>query len=242
MRTVRAKSLLFWLVIIIAFSVRILLSPNHVEAKDKGLIWAAMGEAEGKYEESYYKIEKEVKGDTYEYAEYIYTTRKNRSLIPSSQGSSESFFLHYTLFDVEAHDYQSRKHELNFTEIIPYWSRGFTYTIHLSDELDLISSLDLFLGLGFITFEKKIENVGTYDYKFGYDLSYGWSGQTAFKWDDLFFLGVRSLSKRNKITLDFGSEEHYGYLTHRRDILVFVGYTLSGREVDCRPTKYVACD
>ena len=242
MQIQKAKGLLFWVVIIIVFSIRVFLTPSSVEGTQKGLVWISMGEAEGKYEEDYYKIAKEVRGDTYEYTEYIYTTRKNRSLIPSSQGGSESFFLHYTLFDVDADDYQSRKHELNFTEIIPYWSRGFTYTIHLSDELDLISSLDLFLGLGLITFEKKIENVGTYDYKFGYDLSYGWSGQTAFKWDDLFFFGVRSLTKRNKITLDFGSDEHYGYLTHRRDILFFIGYTLSGREVDCRPTQYVDCD
>ena len=90
---------------------------------------------------------------------------------------------------------KNRQHKLNFTEVIPNWSRGYTYTIHLSDELDLLTTADLFLGLGIITFEKEIEGGAKYDHKFGYDLSYGWSLKAIFKYDDHFSLGGRAFKR-----------------------------------------------
>ena len=225
-----------------SFFLRIVLAPNATEGKERGLLWFGVGEAEGTYEEKYYGIDEEVKGSTFSYSEYQYLSRKNnRSLIPSSQGKSKSFFVHYTLFDPTAYDNEDRQHRLNFTEVIPNWSRGYTYTIHLSDELDLLTTADLFLGLGIITFEKEIEGGAKYDHKFGYDLSYGWSLKAIFKYDDQLFFGWESYAKNNRITLDYGSDQEFGYLTHRRDIIIFIGGTFSGSSPTCVETKYTPC-
>ena len=106
----------------------------------------------------------------------------------------------------------------------------------------MFTSADLFFGLGLVTFEKDIENVKKYDYKIGYDLSYGYSMNWLFKYDDNFFFGWRSLVKNNRITLDYGSDTNFGYLTHRRDILFVLGYTFVGKNPLCVDTQYVKCD
>lgn len=243
MRTQKIRTFLFWFVILIVFSLRLILAPDTTEANEKGMLWFGFGEAEGKYQEENYGIDKEVRGDTWEYSEYQYFSKKNNgSLIPSSQGASRSFFVHYTLFDPEADDKDGVKHKLNFTEVIPNWSRGYTYTIHLTDEIDLLTSADIFLGLGIITFEKEIETGEKYDYKFGYDLSYGWSLQASFKFDDNLFFGWRSFQKNNSITLQYEeSGKNNGYLTHRRDIILFIGGTFSGARPTCVETLYTKC-
>ena len=210
-------------------------------ANEKGLLWVGLGEAEGNYEENYFKIDENITGSTYEYNQYRYINFKNRGLIPTSKGKTKSFFLHYTLFDPTFEDYLKRKHKLNFTEIIPHWSRGYQYTVHLSKKLDMFTSADLFLGLGIIAFEKDIEDVGSFSHKIGFDLSYGYAMNWLFKWDDQFFFGWRSLVKNNRITLDYGSEADFGYLTHRRDILFVAGYTFTGADPLCVPTVYVPC-
>lgn len=220
----------------------IFIFPLTASAKSKGLLWFGLGSAEGTYEEKYYGIDDEVEGSTFAYAEYELESRKNnRSLIPSSQGKSKSFFIHYTLFEPTAYDNENRKHKLVFTEVIPNWSRGYTYTIHIGDELDLLTTADVFLGLGIITFEKEIEGGARYDHKFGYDLSYGWSLKAAFKYSDQYFFGWESYQKNNRITLDYGSEREFGYLTHRKDIIIFFGGTFSGSQPNCRETLYVKC-
>ena len=243
MQTYKTRPFLLWIVIIIAFSLRLFFAPDTTEGKEKGLLWFGIGEAEGTYEEKYYKIDEEIKGSTFSYSEYQYLSRKNnRSLIPSSQGKSKGFFIHYTLFDPTAYDNENRQHKLNFTEVIPNWSRGYTYTIHLSDELDLLTTADLFLGLGIIAFEKEIEGGAKYDYKFGYDLSYGWSLKAIFKYDDQLFFGWESYEKNNQIQLRYSDDEdNYGYLTHRRDIILFIGGTFSGSSPTCVETLYQKC-
>ena len=235
MRLIKGSRSLFFILFLLISSFEV------CSANEKGLAWFGFGEAEGHYEENFFKIDEEVKGQTYEYNQYRYLSVKNRGIIPSSQGKTKSFFIHYTLFDPEFQDYLDRKHKLNFTEIIPNWSRGYQYTVHLSKKLDMMTSADIFLGLGLITFEKEIERFGNYDHRIGFDLSYGYSMNWLFKWDDQFFLGWRSIVKNNRITLDYGSDEDFGYLTHRRDILFIVGFTFSGADPLCVPTVYVPC-
>ena len=211
----RFFSILFVIKIVFVFTTNTVFA-----AEKKGLLWFGLGTAEGKYEEDYFDIREGIEGTTFEYNEYRYSTQKQRSIIPNSSGSTKSFFVHYTLFDPSFTDSNQRNHKLTFTEIIPHWSRGYQYTVHLTDKLDMLTSADLFLGIGLITFEKQIENFGNYDHKFGFDLSYGYAMNWLFKYDDNFFFGWRSLAKNNRITLDYGSDTKYGYLTHRRDILL----------------------
>ena len=220
----------------------VITSPTIANGSEKGLLWGGLGEAEGSYQEDFYKINDEIRGTTLEYNEFRYITHKNRGIIPSSKGKTSSFFVHYTQFDPSFSDYLQRTHKLTFTEVIPYWSRGYQYTVHLSKKLDMLTSVDLFLGLGLITFEKEIENVGNYHHKLGYDLSYGYAMNWIFKWDDGIFLGWRSVLKNNEVRLDFGSEENFGFLKHRRDIMIILGGTFSGASPTCIPTKYVPCD
>tara|TARA_X000000950_G_scaffold228937_1_gene276591 strand:+ start:1986 stop:2657 length:672 start_codon:yes stop_codon:yes gene_type:complete len=219
----------------------VITSPTIANGSEKGLLWGGLGEAEGSYQEDFYKINDEIRGTTLEYNEFRYITHKNRGIIPSSKGKTRSFFVHYTQFDPSFSDYLQRTHKLTFTEVIPYWSRGYQYTVHLSKKLDMLTSVDLFLGLGLITFEKEIENVGNYEHRLGYDLSYGYAMNWIFKFDDMFFLGWRSILKNNEIRLDFGSEENFGYLTHRKDIMLVFGGTFSGSSPSCRDTLYVKC-
>jgi hypothetical protein len=238
----RHQGFCFWEIVLgIIVSVSFLL-PSVIRGEEKGLLWFGLGEAEGTYQEDFYEIDEEIGGATYEYNEYIYMTHSNhRSIIKNSSGKTKSFFVHYTSFDPSFRDSQQREHKLTFTEIIPHWSRGYQYTVHLSDKLDMLTSVDLFLGLGLITFEKKIENVGSYDHRLGYDLSYGYAMNWIFKFDDMFFLGWRSILKNNEIRFDFGSKENFGYLTHRKDIMLIFGGTFSGSSPSCIDTLYVKC-
>jgi hypothetical protein len=206
----------------------------------KKLLWFGFGESEGKYEEKFYEIDEEIKGYTLEYSEYQYFPKKSlRSLIPNSTGKTKSFFLHYTLFDIDIEDNQKRKHKLSFTELIPHWGRGYSYTVHMGDKINMHTSIGLFLGLGIITFKKEIENANTFDHKFGYDLSYGFSMNWIWFYDDRLFLGWRSVVKENRITLQMVNEN--GYLTHRRDIFLVFGGTFSGSAPSCVETLYVKC-
>ena len=238
----KRQRFIFWGIVLGIAAAVLALSPVILKANAKGLLWIGLGESEAKYEEQYFNIDEEVKGNSYEYMEYRYIAHKNqRSLIPYSSGISKSFFVHYTLFDPEIYDDQNRRHKLSFTEVIPYWSRGYTYTIHLSKKLDLLTAADIFLGLGLITFEKQIQNIGNFEHKFGFDLGYGWGLNAIFKYDENWFLGWRSVSLNNKITLDYGDTIDSGYLTHRRTIFLVLGYTFSGSEPDCVPTAYTPC-
>ena len=218
----------------------LLLLTGEALARNKGLVWVGLGEAEGKYEEDEYSLSGEVRGSTYEYQEFRYFEQKNqRSVIPYSTGVTKGFFVHYTLFDPDFEDEQDRKHSLSFTEIIPHWSRGYQHTLHLTKKLDWLNSAELFLGIGFIAFEKEIENLHKFEYKWGYDLSYGYAMNSMFKYDDNWFFGWRSLVKNNRITLEYN--ENQGYLTHRRDILFFIGTTFKGSSPSCVSTQYVKC-
>ena len=239
----KRQRFIFWGIVLGIIAAVLTLIPSVTKAEDKGLLWIGLGDAEGHYEEGYFSIDQEVEGVTYEYMEYRTSTQKSpQSLIKSSSGSTKSWFVHYTLFDPVFYDDEGRKHELSFTEIIPYWGRGYTYTIHLSDKLDLITSADAFLGLGFITFEKDIVGVQKFEYKFGFDIGYGWGLNAIFKWDDNWFFGWRSLDYlNNRITLDYGDSIGDGYLTHRRDILLVLGTTFSGSSPSCVPTAYQPC-
>ena len=217
-----------------------LITPLNLYGNTKSLLWIGFGEAEAKYEEDYYKIDKEIKGSTWEYAEFAYNAYKNhRSIIKNSTGWSKSFFLHYTLFDPKITDSENREHELSFTEIIPYWSRGYTYTIHATDKLNILNFAELFLGLGLITFEKEVVGSYNFSHKFGFDIGYGYSLNTFINWDDRWFFGWRSLVKSNRIKLEFSNEN--GYLTHRRDIMFIIGGTFGGSNPNCVPTAYTPC-
>lgn len=228
------------LVGIIGLLLFLIVTPSDTYSQEKGLVWIGLGEAEGKYQEDEYNIEEEVTGSTFEYNEFEYKTYKNhRSLIKSSQGATKSFFFQYILFDPIFEDEQDRTHSLSFTELIPHWSRGYTYILHMGSKLDWVNSAELFAGIGFITFEKEIENLYKFDYKWGFDLSYGYGLNSIFKYDDKWFFGWRSLVKNNRITLEYN--QNSGYLTHRRDIMLVFGGTFSGSAPSCVPTAYVQC-
>ena len=237
----KRQRFIFWGIVLGIAAAILTLTPVLLKAKNKGLLWIGLGESEGKYEEKYFNIDEEVKGASYEYMEYRAAQYPSHGLIKTSSGPTRSWFVHYTLFDPEIYDDQDRRHKLSFTEIIPYWGRGFNYTVHLSEKLSLLTSADLFLGIGLITFEKQVENVGSFDHKFGYDIGYGWGLNAIFVWDDSTFVGWRSLSKSNRIRLDYGESIDNGYLTHRRDIFLVLGYTFSGSSPSCVETLYVKC-
>jgi hypothetical protein len=218
----------------------LVLSTPMLRAEGKGLVWFGFGEAEGKYEEDYFSLDDEVKGEVFEYNEYSYYPRKNlRSLIPSSKGRTASWFVHYTIFDFDLEDKLLRDHRIALHEISTNLSRGYAYEVHLADQLSWVTSADLLVGLGFITFEKQISSGERFDYKWGGDLIYGYALNSFLWFDEGLYLGWRSIVLNNKITLEYGEEQ--GFLTHRRNILLIVGGTFSGREASCVPTAYVPC-
>jgi len=237
----KRQRFIFWGIVLgIALAV-LTLTPVLLKAKNKSLLWVGLGEAEGKYEEDLYQIESEVRGETWEYSEFSYFEQKNhQSLIPSSAGPTRGFFVHYTLFNPSFEDQEERTHDLSFTEIIPYWSRGYQYIVHIGKKLNWHTSVEAFLGIGFITFEKEIENYYKFDYKWGYDLGYGYGMNSFFSWDDgTWILGWKSSVHNNRITLEYN--ENQGYLTHRRNIMFFIGLNVKGQQSDCVPTAYVVC-
>lgn len=215
-------------------------TPLDANAQTKELIWIGFGEAEGNYQEDLHQFDEEIKGSTYEYSELEYEVIRDSGKLRTSPGQTKSFSLQYTSFDPVFIDQQGRKHFLSLTEITPYWSRGLTYIVHMGKTVDWVNSAELLLGIGFITFEKEVENLHKFDHKWGYELSYGYGMNSLFKFDEGWFFGWRSLVKNNRISLEYG--EDYGYLTHRRDILFIIGKTFRGTREICVPTAYVPCD
>ena len=230
---------------LLALLLALFLAQQSLSAQNrgKGLLWVGLGEADGIYEEEPYRLKEEVQGVTYEYNEQSTRLFKNlRSWIPSEQGRTDSFFVHWTTFDDSFTDDRFREHTISFTEIIPFWSRGFGYQINMGKKNAWLNIAELFLGVGLIGFEKTLDSYGQvyhFEYKYGFDVGYGWGLTSLWVYDDRLFVGWRSVLKNNRITLEYSEE--YGYLTHRRDWFLIFGGTFQGSRPSCVSTQYVKC-
>ena len=196
----------------------------------KILHWIGWGQAEGSYEEGRYGLKEEVVGIDYEYTEFIFEP-------VGGSGQVGGYFLNKLEFQETMKDRDDNEHRFRFDSLTPHYTQGYASEWKLSRLKSVIAAVELFLGLGIISFTKDSGEV-VFDRQYGVNIDYGWMGTLLYKYDDQFVFGWRRRFHADNIYLKYNDEQ--GKLIHRRSTVFFVGLNLKA-EVDCQPTLYVPC-
>ena len=194
-----------------------------------------LGEATGSYTEELYRLDRDLQGESYEYATYYLESGR-------LSGSSSRSWL-YTNFTMDTKDFRDHRHELEISLLSRNFGKGLQTQFKFADNSAWVLDGSLFLGLGLATGTKKITHSNNNVYadfppQFALDLGYGFIGNTFLMFDKTWIFGVKMIYANNSIFMHYN--DYTGELIHRRSGLFYIGW-YSKPEPDCKPTAYIDC-
>ena len=194
-----------------------------------------LGEATGSYTEELYQLDRDLDGDSFEYATYFLESGR-------LSGSSSRSWL-YTNFTMDTKDFREHRHELEVSLLGRNFGKGLQTQFKFGDNSAWVFDGSLFVGLGIALGSKKITHSNGNVYadfppQFALDLGYGFTGQTFVIFDKTWVIGAKMIYANNSIFLHFNQDT--AELIHRKTGLFYIGW-FSKPEPSCQPTAYIDC-
>ena len=194
-----------------------------------------LGTATGSYTEEEYNLNRDLDGESYEYATYFLESGR-------LSGSSTRFWL-YTSFTMDTTDFREHRHELKIDLLSRNTAKGLQTQFKFGDNNALILDGSLFLGFGLATGKKTVTHSNGNVYadwplQYGFDLHYGFIGSTFIMFDKTWVIGTKMIYSNNSIFMDYN--DYQGELIHRRSGMLYIGW-YAKPEPDCKSTAYIQC-
>ena len=194
-----------------------------------------LGTATGSYTEEQYSLDRDLDGESYQYATYFLESGR-------LCGSSSRFWL-YTSFSMDTTDFREHRHELKIDLLSRNTAKGLQTQFKFGNNNALILDGSLFLGLGIAQGTKSITHSSGNKYadfppQYGIDVGYGFIGNTFLMFDKTWVVGMKMIYANNSIYMNYN--DYTGELIHRKSGLLYIGW-YAEPEPDCTPTQYVPC-